>query len=94
MAEFLEKRGMSHADAVFIVIGCLRSNPSLAELSVLGHEGYPPNMDDIVGAILCHGALEWIDKNKPEHWARAMFVPVTEQHSNSKTRRETDGKQS
>lgn len=37
-------------------------------------DGYPEPMKAF--AIVCakQAALEWIDVNKPRHWARAMFI--------------------
>lgn len=45
-------------------------------------DGYPPQMQAQMQAVLLFGlqdtALEWIDANKPRHWARPMFLSEKE----------------
>lgn len=37
-------------------------------------EGYPPVVLATTWAGVKHTALQWIDENAPQHWARPMFV--------------------
>ena len=36
---------------------------------------YPVELYAVIGLILSRNAVEWIDRNKPMHFARMMFVP-------------------
>lgn len=37
-------------------------------------DGYPPSIWALVWLSAKTNAVAWIDANKPEHWARAMFA--------------------
>ena len=39
--------------------------------------GYPQTTIVATWMGVCASAVEWIDKNKPHHWARAMFAFAT-----------------
>ena len=41
-------------------------------------EGYPDSMLSAVWFGVCRTAVEWIDENKPKHFARSMFVVCEE----------------
>ena len=37
-------------------------------------DDYPPHIFAVIGISAKRQALEWIDRNKPEHFARPMFT--------------------
>lgn len=42
---------------------------------------YPDVMKNVLLACLKSEALTWIDENKPQHWARPMFLTKSEQEA-------------
>lgn len=83
MERYLTERGLWEREAKAVVDGCLAEDaasksPGISDIADKGHEGYPLAMDAVAALILSHKAIEWIDANKPLHWARPMFLPRAE----------------
>ena len=37
-------------------------------------EGYPPEFPSVLLVTIRRDVVDWIDANKPKHWARGMFT--------------------
>lgn len=54
------------------------SNEIVGGIFDRSQEGYPPAMSAIIAISLDREALEYIDANKPKHFARPMFLSERE----------------
>jgi len=77
MVKHLVDNGLfdSQAEAVVTAYLSAEGHDELSDLAGHAQEGYPPQVTAVVLVGLHHAALEWIDANMPQHWARPMFLP-------------------
>jgi hypothetical protein len=65
------------ADAILSSLVSQQDHPMFARWNDTA-TGYPAEMLGLLWMDAKASALEWIDKNKPLHWARPMFTPDVE----------------
>ena len=75
MEKYLTDRGLWPQEAFQIANNAAINNDALGEIIDRSHAGYPAMMNAAVAASLNSEALEWIDANKPKHFARRSFTP-------------------
>lgn len=78
-AKYLEGRGLWPDEAHAVVLKAEQSQ-ILEGMTARWDEAtdcYPPMLMRVVEVSLDAVAVEWIDANKPRHFARAMFAGVT-----------------
>jgi hypothetical protein len=77
--KYLTDNGMWPIEAIAVMDGVV-SNPAMEFMSVKGRWDEP--IEDykegpilrILMVLIKDSAVDWIDANKPKHWAREMFV--------------------
>ena len=74
--EFLTQHGLwpQEAEAVLAAAIAHPANEAMATRWDDDMEGYPPAIANVLRMSLSYSAVEWIDANKPQHFARMMFV--------------------
>ena len=86
MVKYLTDRGLWPKEALEVVNAEIAADVDeesgykgpVAEVADRSHDGYPPQMDAVMALTLNTAAIEWIDANKPNHFARLMFLPPAE----------------
>lgn len=74
MTKYLVDRGLWPQEAQEVITYTLAYNESISAILNSPHDGYPPQMDAVVAMCLNTASVEWIDANKPKHFARQMFL--------------------
>ena len=78
MQKYLTDSGLWPEEALAVVNEYVDGNAAMQPIADRGHDGYPPQMNAVVALGLHATAVRWIDANKPQHWARPMFLPPDE----------------
>ena len=78
MKQRLEEHGLFSKDAESVLLTAMDKDHygGLSWSSPIS--GYPHAVLSVTWLWLCEDALEWIDENAPQHFARAMFVPMAD----------------
>lgn len=73
--KYFEDRGLwsEEANAVIEIMQADKANESMSGRWTDKVEEYPPQILSVLGMGADRAAVEWIDANKPHHWARGMF---------------------
>ncbi len=75
LRQLLEQHGLwpQEVDAVIAAMKSDEITKSMAQRWNDDADGYPPQMMAVLWTSAKRQAREWIDANKPKHFARAMF---------------------
>lgn len=79
MTKYLTEKGLWGEQAIAVIAAYLEDAGSpMAERMDDVRAGYQKETYAAVAVGLDYAALEWIDANKPNHFARPMFLPKDE----------------
>lgn len=71
---YLTKRGLWPHEATAVMDNLKAGTPAMEGRWDEDAEGYPDSLFAVLVMSVDQAALEWIDANKPKHFARPMFV--------------------
>lgn len=71
---YMTKRGLFPAEADEVVEAYKAREPSMSQRMGDQTEDYPPEFLTVLLVTIRLGVVDWIDNNKPKHWARSMFT--------------------